>query len=369
MRLKTGTAQVALAVASLGAGLLAVEGALRLVGWRPTRFHEARLIANTKGEEVRAGTLALLCFPSDPRGYFKTDLRDPATFARYQALGVRRLDQVRGTTPYVVEHRYNAEAFRGADIPPRRPNVRRLVMIGDSFTEGWGVHEPDVVSRLLERRLDAFGPDRWEVINCAKHNSDLPGLWETFDRILAFQPDIVVYGMVLNDPERSARVQARIPREMSPLIMVRHGPLVEGSRDGSRLLALVRDRLESRRLEAQMVEWYLDLYRDSNRRGWNASKSSIARMDRAMRARGGRFLLALWPLLVHLDRGYPFEEVHQTVARFSAEAGIAFTDLRDALRGEPTESLWVHPVDLHPNETAHRLAAEALAPVVRSLLH
>jgi hypothetical protein len=31
------------------------------------------------------------------------------------------------------------------------------------------------------------------------------------------------------------------------------------------------------------------------------------------------------------------------------------------LRARPTESLWVHPVDMHPNEIAHRLAAESLA--------
>jgi hypothetical protein len=42
-------------------------------------------------------------------------------------------------------------------------------------------------------------------------------------------------------------------------------------------------------------------------------------------------------------------------------------DLRETLRGRPAESLWVHPVDHHPNEIAHRLAAEALAGPVRKL--
>jgi hypothetical protein len=30
--------------------------------------------------------------------------------------------------------------------------------------------------------------------------------------------------------------------------------------------------------------------------------------------------------------------------------------------------LWVHPVDHHPNELAHRLAAESLAPVALGLV-
>jgi hypothetical protein len=37
-------------------------------------------------------------------------------------------------------------------------------------------------------------------------------------------------------------------------------------------------------------------------------------------------------------------------------------------RGRRTADLWVHPVDHHPNEVAHRLAAESLAPVVTRLV-
>jgi hypothetical protein len=48
-------------------------------------------------------------------------------------------------------------------------------------------------------------------------------------------------------------------------------------------------------------------------------------------------------------------------------AGIAHHDLRAALSGRPAESLWVHPLDQHPNDVAHRLAAQSLAPVVRAL--
>ena len=42
-------------------------------------------------------------------------------------------------------------------------------------------------------------------------------------------------------------------------------------------------------------------------------------------------------------------------------------DLRVALQGHAAESLWVHPVDHHPNEIAHRLAAEALVDPIRRL--
>jgi hypothetical protein len=63
----------------------------------------------------------------------------------------------------------------------------------------------------------------------------------------------------------------------------------------------------------------------------------------------------------------PFKVATETVSRFCVTAGIPWHDLRPALRGRPTSSLWVHPVDMHPNDLANRLAAESLAPVVRDL--
>jgi hypothetical protein len=59
--------------------------------------------------------------------------------------------------------------------------------------------------------------------------------------------------------------------------------------------------------------------------------------------------------------------VHETIRRFCVTARIPHHDLLPALRRRPTADLWVHPVDHHPNEIAHRLAAESLVPVVLQL--
>jgi hypothetical protein len=88
-------------------------------------------------------------------------------------------------------------------------------------------------------------------------------------------------------------------------------------------------------------------------------------MNHRVRASGGRFILMSWPLLVGLEGRYPFAAVHEKVRRFCVKEGIEYLDLLDTLRGRPSASLWVHPVDRHPNEEANRLAAAALLPVVR----
>ena len=77
-------------------------------------------------------------------------------------------------------------------------------------------------------------------------------------------------------------------------------------------------------------------------------------------------LVADWPVLV-ADTRDPLAPAHQAIARACAAAEIPHHDLRAALSGRSPSSLWVHPLDQHPNEMAHRLAAESLAPVVRAL--
>ena len=56
------------------------------------------------------------------------------------------------------------------------------------------------------------------------------------------------------------------------------------------------------------------------------------------------------------------------IDRFCLVARIPHRELLETFRGRRSAELWVHPVDHHPNEVAHRLAAEALVPEVLKLV-
>ena len=93
--------------------------------------------------------------------------------------------------------RINSLGFRDPERsldPP--PGVRRVLLLGDSVSWGWGVDDGERFSDLIEAEL---GPGV-EVINLA-----VPGygtdhhLWTLEHNGFAFQPDLVLLGMVLND--------------------------------------------------------------------------------------------------------------------------------------------------------------------------
>jgi GDSL-like Lipase/Acylhydrolase family len=355
--------RVLLVSGSLLAVFLAAEVALRLLRYGPERYPAMARLYD------KGWTTLLDCYPDNPRGYFDLDLRRPESRERFRGLAPNRYDGIAARAPYAVEFHYNAQRFRDRPLDAKTAGVARVMVVGDSFTEGQGVKEADTAVRLLESRLASHGAV--EVRNCARRGKDFPELYEAFADAIPSGADVVVYAMVLNDGARSPEFQAR-QTYVNDWILERgqmeFHDAVRPWWTRSRVAALVADRVEARKIDAESTRWYRDMYTDANAAGWHDTQAFIRRMDERTRAQGGRFMVALWPLLVDLGDRYPFAETHEIVRRFCEAAGIPFLDLRPALAGQPASALWVHPLDRHPNEVAQRLAADALTPMVSSLL-
>jgi lysophospholipase L1-like esterase len=79
-----------------------------------------------------------------------------------------------------------------------------------------------------------------------------------------------------------------------------------------------------------------------------------------VRANGGQLRVMTFPFLHTLGADYPFRSVHLQIDEAWRELGVAHLDLLRVFQGSKPEQLTVNPHDAHPNENAHRLAAEAL---------
>jgi lysophospholipase L1-like esterase len=357
----------ALALASIAFCFLAGEVALRAMGYAPLRQRPIYRVSDKGDLKIRENATILDCYSSNPRGYFQIDLREGSAREAWAARGLRDLETVAKTYPFCVDFAFNAQGFREKAVGPKPAGVRRIAFVGDSFTEAQGIREGDGYVRVVERMLNRPGGPSWEALNFGQRGLDFPALLDPFELALATEPDVIVYGMVLNDGDRSPEFDRIWPR-LDDWIMVRR-PLAALGPFDSRLLTLVSDRYRGFRISRDTVAWYRGLYsEEQNPQGWERTQAHFRRMRGECRGRGVRFLVALWPLVVGLDGRYPLRGVHEKIDDQLERYRIPYVDLLPVLQGRSAEALYIHPADLHPNELGHTLAAAAIAPAIEKLM-
>lgn len=98
-----------------------------------------------------------------------------------------------------ILHVFNAERLRRiGELPPRQPDTYRILVLGDSLTYGYGVEAEQIYCRVLERELNAT--HRVEVLNLGRCGDQSEDICCTLKKYLpTLKPDLVVYGMCLND--------------------------------------------------------------------------------------------------------------------------------------------------------------------------
>jgi lysophospholipase L1-like esterase len=106
------------------------------------------------------------------------------------------------TDEYQVSLEYNSRGIRGPERPfEKPPGTYRIVMLGDSYIEGYSVPREQRVAEVLEEILSARDPSRrYEVIalGTAGYSTDQELLWLESEG-LRYQPDMVVVMFYMND--------------------------------------------------------------------------------------------------------------------------------------------------------------------------
>ena len=245
-----------------------------------------------------------------------------------------------------VEVAINSRGLRDREIPYERSSgTRRILMLGDSFTEGWGVPVEETWSKRIERLYAQRGISA-EVINAGvgNYNTVMEVSW-FFEEGRKYRPDIVVLNSIFNDAEP-------VPAHDKPNLLLR---LCEAC-------AFLPGRADSLLREAALrPDWktyYLGLY-DVRSRGWIDARKAIGRLAAYARANNVAVLVASIPELHELSP-YPLQSITAKLEEAARQYGAEFIDTLPALQTQPPRALWVAPTDPHPNARANALIADAL---------
>ena len=164
------------AVATLVAVLLGTEAALRLAGWPSSRVSQG------------------------PEGFTHAQVYwvEPAN----QALVPHPHKETGGSFRVSTD----ANGLRAPVHAEQKPDgVYRILALGCSTTFGWGVEDAETYPARLEAHLREAGHAKVEVVNGGQPGyTSFQGLW-LWDKVLArYQPDLVLFGYVVQDSRQVA---------------------------------------------------------------------------------------------------------------------------------------------------------------------
>jgi hypothetical protein len=243
--------------------------------------------------------------------------------------------------------------------------VRRAVCLGDSFTWGVGVLFDDAWPQRIERGLSLEREEIWEAVVLAEPGLGAVQMTARLDSEgFAYEPDVVVLAWVLNDSEDVDAAEARRAADWVEEAQ-REPSSLESVLDLSALVRLVRRRIRATAENRERIRNYRSMYTDDYP-GWIAAQQALRTLGGLCRSNGVPLVVTIFPLLGNpLDDAYPFAEEHAKIAQVASESGAKVVDLLPWYRGLRWELLVVDgPRDEHPNEIAHRIAAQALVRAV-----
>lgn len=285
--------------------------------------------------------------------------------------GAFRLYQANAPKPFIFNvPRYDylpESAYRARDFyytPEKAPGVFRIIAIGDSFTFGGKMHFDDSYSKRLERMLNLNDHQRKiEVLNWGVPGySSLHEVELVKDAVNQFNPDLIIVQITLNDAElQPYRVTHKYQNQRGKVILKNRLLKYWTS------LRYIIKRLYYTNLNREYVTYHTAAFEDPT--SWAGFSGAFEQMKRLLSSRNIPMLAVLFPMMSHpFDEAYPFHSAHKKIGDEMAAQGIAFVDLFPDFEGRDPSRLQVEPgSDAHPNEIAHRLAADRIYTTLRGL--
>lgn len=262
-----------------------------------------------------------------------------------------------------VVYRYNSAGFRDVNHAVEKPvGIKRIVVIGDSVTEGYGLEEESVFSRWIQSHLGS----QFEVITIAAGGLNTPQEVHLFEQEgLRYKPDIVILNFVLNDCDfySSFKGSQRYAAEKDSkigLLNVSINPRLKRLLKSSALIYFLKERMENvkgRLLGTEQTDYFTDIWgREENR---VKVAEGFGRLAYLRESGGFDVVVIIWPVIVDYKQ-YKFGFAHEWVREQADKTGFSTIDLLPRFSKMSYRDLQVTAEDnVHPNASGHKIAAEA----------
>jgi len=253
-----------------------------------------------------------------------------------------------------MEQRYapspNSLGYRDREFSVEKSNsIKRIIIIGDSFTYGYGVLQEE----SFPKRLEVSSNGNLEVFNFGYPGWNIGNEVQGFYQALAFNPDMIILAFTFNDlePYRS-KFQQREDVLYNPFPYYGNSFLIKHSRIYRLLLFAYHN--------SQGTDNFLDTSKIRfNKRSyaWQEYVVSMRYMHYLAAKNNIEFTVLLFPMPVE---GYPFRPYLLQVKEFLLTNNFQVIDLSDVYDQNELSEMVISSSDPHPSVYAHRTVAAEL---------
>jgi len=256
---------------------------------------------------------------------------------------------------FKVFPKLNSSMYRDdewAEVKP--PGVRRIAFVGDSFTYGWGINDrADRFTDRLQRMFDEKSDEKVQVMNAAWVGSDTELQARLISEMVGhFGVDEVVLCYLAND------IENLIPKPDGENPLRREKSRIVNT-DSSFLLDYLYYRIVvPRQMRIDYFAWLQRGYETPAI--WQRQLEQFDAIITYLRAQGVKLRVVLLPFVRTPDGSFDAASVHRQVAEAFQTRGVEVLDLLGVFQGHDPRTLIVNSHDMHPNEEAHKLIADAI---------
>ncbi|MBT3407365.1 SGNH/GDSL hydrolase family protein [archaeon] len=211
---------------------------------------------------------------------------------------------------------------------------KRVILLGDSITLGWGVQNNETFSKVLENYLG----ENYEVINAGVGNYNTYCEYFSLKKYSYLNPDLIIVGFYLNDFE-----QIKYPSKISYFFI-----------KNSYIYSFFFDKLSSIP-RGHYVDFYKKNFENSNNQ--KIVEDSLHKISVYAKEKNIPLVLANFPEF-HKFEEYEFYEINNYLEFLSKENDIQYIDLLEAFENVDPKSLRISNEDYHPNAKGHKIIAK-----------
>lgn len=247
----------------------------------------------------------------------------------------------------------------------KREGTSRMILLGDSFTYGQGIERvEDRFGDRLEKLIHQAGFKNSEIYTFAEGGADTGTelrLLSDLDR-RGLEADWLLLVYVLNDIEtlvpESVYMIGTIILDTPSNFFLREFYLPN--------FLYYRVKQFSRPELQNYFGWLQNAYQGAP---WKKQSERLDQFRNWCEKRNTKLLVVTFPFLQQLGPNYRFRAAHQTLADYWRQHNVPHLDLLEVFEDTNSGDLIVNRFDSHPNENAHRVAADAIMDrLIRPLL-